>query len=123
MATEEKILKDAQFRKGAGIAFFNSTNAAISLVAAIPEIAEMTNEHIVDRVRFFRDTFLEDHKAYYAYVIANAGAVYKVADSVAKLGKATTKAELRDIWLGLSEDERHDGEIRKVASELKSKLQ
>ena len=29
----EKIIKDAQYRKGLSIAFFNATNSAISLVA------------------------------------------------------------------------------------------
>ena len=117
MSTEEKILKDAQYRKGLSIAFFNATNAAISLV---------TGRQITDRgealkmVTELRDFFLEEHKKYYATVIANVGANYRAADSIKKLESAKSLEELKAAWVSLSADERHDGEVIKAAKGLKA---
>lgn len=113
---DEKIIRDAQYRKGLSIAFFNANNSAISLVA---------NRQIADRnellklVTEYRDFFLEEHKKYYATVIANIGANYKVEDSIARLKATKTLDELKTTWISLSADERKDPEIIKVAQELK----
>ena len=114
---DEKILKDAQYRKGLSIAFFNATNAAVEF-AKINGLAG-----VLDPKKFiaeWRDWFLEEHKTYYATVIANVGVNYKAEDSIAKLKTTKTLDELKSTWLLLSEDERRDGEIKKVANVLKS---
>lgn len=117
---QEKILKDAQYRKGLSIAFFNATNSAISLVSQ--ELAKqgsvVSDEWILTRVNFYRDYFLEQHKNYYASVIAQVGINYKPEDSIAKLQRATNKEELNTEWRLLSADERKNPEIIKVAQEL-----
>lgn len=118
---DEKILKDAQYRKGLSIAFFNATNAAIALVTAPrvnfeSETKEQTKAKIVE----YRDWLLEEHKNYYATVIANVGVNYRSADTIENLKATKTMDELKIVWLSLSEDERRDGDIIKVAKELKA---
>lgn len=114
--TDEKILKDAQYRKGLGIAFFNATNAAIEIIKLLPPGDE---EYKKLNLIFWRNWLLEEHKTYYATVIAGVGAVYKAEDTIKKLKQSKTKDELRLVWISISEDERRDGEIIKVAKELK----
>lgn len=113
---DEKLIKDAQYRKGLSIAFFNATNAAIALVASrgIADRVEALNL-VVD----YRNFFLEEHKNYYATVIANVGQNFNIEETVNKLKNTTTKEELSTVWRSLSEDERHNEEIRKAALEMK----
>lgn len=121
MATDEKVIKDAQYRKGLSIAFFNATNSAISLVAVELtkwKVGEVSDEYILTRVNYYRDYFLEQHKDYYASVIANVGQNYKAEDSIAKLKATKTLEELQIAWRLLSADERKDVEIKKVAQDL-----
>ena len=114
----DNLLRDAQFRKSLSIAFFNATNSAISLVATTPE---KSKTETLARVIEYRDFFLEEHKNYYATVIANVGANYKVEESIIKLKSTTSFNELEAVWRLLSEDERRDEEIIKVAKLQKDK--
>ena len=107
---EEKILKDAQYRKGLSIAFFNATNSAIALVAN----RTMDMPDALKEVVRIRDLLLEEHKNYYAKVIANVGQNYVAEDTIKKLAKTKNIEELKSLWLSLSEDERRDGEILKA---------
>lgn len=116
---DDKILSNAQYKKSLSIAFFNATNAAISLVS--PATQYLTPEEIKNRVKMYRDYFLEEHKNYYAAVIANVGQNYKAEDSIAKLKAVKTLEELQTAWRALSADERKDGEILKVAQDLQKK--
>jgi hypothetical protein len=75
-----------------------------------------------DRIAYWRDKFLEDHKEYYGSVIANIGTNYKADESILKLQKAKSAEDLSTAWRLLSADERRDGEIIKVAQELKHKF-
>ena len=120
MATEEKIIKDAQFRKGASIAFFNSVNSAISLVAVeLSKMQQVSDEFILQRVNFYRDYFLEQHKEYYSSVISNIGGNYKATDTIERLRATKNVDELYKLWKALSADERRDGEVLKVKDDLK----
>lgn len=113
----DKILKDAQYRKGLSIAFFNATNSAISLCSGMNVHEKETIKKVIE----LRDFFLEEHKNYYATVIANVGKNYKVQDSVKKLQETKTYEDLSNAWRALSEDERRDDEIIKVAKEERNK--
>jgi hypothetical protein len=115
----DKILKDAQYRKGLSIAFFNATNSAIALT--VPKCQEFTEEQILNQVKAYRAVFLEEHKNYYATVIANVGINYRSEESIEKLKATDTLEDLQTVWRLLSEDERRDGEIIKVAKELRAK--
>lgn len=115
----DKVIRDAQYRKGLSIAFFNATNAAIEMCKGLNIHEETTRQKIVD----IRDWLLEEHKNYYATVIANVGQNYKVEDSVAKLKSAGSLDELKVSWRLLSEDERRDPEVTKIAKELKKKYE
>jgi len=113
---KDKIIRDAQYRKGLSIAFFNATNAAVEF-AKINGLAG-----IIDVKKFiadWRDWFLEEHKNYYTTVIANIGQNYKTSESIEKLKVTKTLEELQNVWRMFSQDERSDGEIRKIAQELK----
>ena len=116
---DDKIIQNAQYRKSLSIAFFNATNAAVEMCKGLNISEEKTKEKIIE----VRNWLLEEHKNYYASVIANAGQNYKVEESIAKLKTAKTLEDLQMVWRLLSEDERRDGEIQKVAQELKKKLQ
>lgn len=122
MATEDKIIKDAQYRKGLSIAFFNATNAAIALVSSHHFDKQEDHKGLVLRVCEIRDLFLDEHKKYYGEVIAQVGLPYNSTETIEKLKKAETKEELRLMWLALSADEKHDGDVLKVAKELKKTL-
>lgn len=113
----DKIIKDAQYRKGLSIAFFNATNSAISMLTA--DKINMTSEQMEEYITKWRNWFLDTHKEYYATVIANIGVNYRAEDSIAKLKEAKTLEDLNTTWRLLSADERRDGEIIKVAQTLK----
>lgn len=117
---DEKILKDAQYRKGLSIAFFNATNAAIELVKSRP-IADIDIKEALKLVTEVRDFFLDEHKEYYARVIAKVGTSYNPAETIKKLKATKTLEELRKAWQLLSEDERQDVEIKKEVKALKVK--
>lgn len=118
---DEKILKDAQYRKGLSIAFFNATNATIELAKVM--FPDMQGVDAKEFIREWRTWFLEEHKNYYATVIAQVGANYKAEDSIAKLKEVKTLEELQTVWVLFSADERKDKEIRKVAQEIKAKYE
>lgn len=118
---DEKLIKDAQYRKGLSIAFFNATNSAISLLTPLIKDWDDLNKAI-KYIPDMRSHFLEEHKKYYTEVIANIGKNYKVEESIKKLESAKTLEELRSNWLLLSEDERRDGDIIKVAKKLKKEF-
>ena len=117
---DEKILKDAQYRKGLSIAYFNALNNAIAFVVAGKGENE-SDENMLKRVEDIRDKFLDQHKEYYARVIAKVGTSYNPAETIKKLKTTKTLEELRKAWQLLSEDERQDVEIKKVVIELKKK--
>lgn len=121
--TDDKVLRDAQYRKGLGIGFFNATNSAIALVASvIGKQQEPTSDlELIARVGKIRDIFIEQHKEYYAANIANIGANYNSADTIEKMKATKTLMELHAVWSSISEDERRDGDIIKVKDELKKK--
>ena len=112
---DEKIIKDAQFRKGLSIAFFNATNAAIEMCKGMNIHEEETKKKIIE----IRDWLLEEHKEYYANVIANIGSNYNVEETVERIKIVQSLDELQKLWVSLSEDERRDDIISKVAKEKK----
>lgn len=116
----DKVIKDAQYRKGLSIAFFNATNAAIQLYTTIHNDG-CTQYETRQFIKETRDWFLEEYKNYYANVIAQVGTSYNAKESIEKLQATNTKDELNSVWISLSADERKDGDIRKVASELNQK--
>ena len=116
---DEKILRDAQYRKGLSIAFFNATNAAIEMCKGLDISAEATKKKITD----VRDWLLDEHKNYYASVIAQVGGNYAPQEAIKKLQAVKSKEELHTVWLMFSADERQDNEIAKVAQEMKQKYE
>lgn len=116
--TKEKLIKDAQYRKGLSIAFFNATNAAIELVKS-KQIGDREEElKLVIKVR---DFFLEEHTKYYAETIAKVGVNYDVKETLKKVKVAKNLTELKNVWIALSEDERQDEQIIKAVKQEKSK--
>lgn len=124
----EKIIRDAQYRKGLSIAYFNSLNAAIELVKV--ELGEMGSGvrdleegYIRNAISLWRDWFLEEHKEYYATVIASLGVNYDRKESIKQIKAAKNLEGLKNVWLLFSEDERQDDEIIKVKNETKKKYE
>jgi len=120
--TDDKIIKDAQYRKGLSIAFFNATNAAIQLYTTIHS-SGATQEETRQFIKETRQWFLDEHNEYYANVIAQVGLNYNAKSVIEKLQACKTLDELTTYWVSITADERKDGEIRKVAGEMKIKLQ
>jgi len=118
----EKIIKDAQYRKGLSIAFFNATNSAIALMAPTMDRGSDV-DLVLSKVFEIRDKMLEEHKNYYATVISSVGINFSPTETIKKLNATTDKQSFKSVWLSLSEDERHHDEIKKVAKELKKKYE
>ncbi len=125
----DKILKDAQFRKGLSIAYFNSLNSAIEMVKLESTQKILTNkkgkkqkikvDSLDGRVEYWKKVFIENHKNYYAKVIAQVGTDYDPKESIAKLEATKTLEDLQFVWRSLSAKERKDGDIIKVAQKLR----
>ena len=118
---DEKLLKDAQWRKSLSISYFNSLNAAIAL--ATPSAQVLDEDELLDLVKRYRDIFIEEHKNYYANTIAKVGMNYKPEDAIKKLKAVKSREELHTVWLMFSEDERRDDEISRLAHDLKTKYE
>lgn len=116
---DDKVIRDAQYRKGLSIAFFNATNAAIELTKPYKYTDEEAQKTAIVSIR---DWLLEEHRTYYATTIAQIGSAYNTKNAIVKLKAAKTYGELGDAWRFLSEDERRDAEVVKVAKAMKLQL-
>lgn len=135
---QDKLIKDAQYRKGLSIAYFNAVNSAVAILQAVgvenivpkQKVSKGKKAKKLDRdalVKGFITNyvlhFLAQHKEYYAEVIAQVGAAnYKPEESIEKLMKTTNYEDLSTAWRLLSADERKDPAIIKVAQELKKQF-
>ena len=115
----ENIMKDAQYRKGMSIGFFNATNAAIEFAKINGMAGVMDPKKFISE---WRDWFIEEHKTYYTTVIANVGSNYKVEDSLKKLEGSKNIVDLLQVWQSFSADERADDVLIKKVQEIKVKL-
>jgi len=113
---EEQALKDAQYRKSLSIAYFNSVNSAIALAGTM--FPDMEGVDAKEFIKEWRDWFLEEHKAHYLKTVAQVGTTYDKQKAIDRLKETKEKSELQKVWVALSEDERRDGDIRKVCNEL-----
>ena len=116
----ERILKDAQYRKGLSIAFFNATNSAVALVAT-RQVSD--REEAIKEVVRIRDFFLEEHKNYYATVIANVGLNFEVKETLEKFKSVKSLENLKLVWLSLTADERQNEEVAEIKNKLKAKYE
>jgi len=117
----DNVLKDAQYRKGLSIAYFNSLNASIELAKVMfPDMEGVDTKAFISE---WRDYFLEEHKNYYANVIAKVGTNYKPEVAKTKLINAKSIDELKVVWQSLSEDERRDKDIIILTQSLKKKYE
>lgn len=78
----ENVMRDAQFRKGLSIAYFNSLNSAITLVTA-PRVNNTTEtaEETKKLLAYWRDYFLDEYAKFHSEKISNIG-IEKIAPSV-----------------------------------------
>lgn len=121
MDNKEKIIKDAQYRKGLSIAFFNANNLAITLVSTDKEY--YTKEELKKEIVGWRDFFLEEHKNYYANVISPVGCLFDKNQTLEVIKSAISLEDLKEIWISLSEDERQDSDIVSAKNEIKEKYE
>ncbi len=136
--TDEKIIKDAQYRKGLGIAWFNSNNGAVEMVKLDHALGIFNQQPIIikkgktkivkkivtleDRLDFWQDRMLKKYDEFYSTIVANIGTTYSAPETIARINSATTIEELKSIWITLSESERYDATILKAKEILKKKL-
>lgn len=124
----DQLMKDAQYRKGLGIGFFNATNTAIEIVKKEFEIYEgkhvdVDSDWFKERLSYWRNWMIEEHKTYYATVIANVGNTFNVKETIDALNKTKSKEDLHTLWISLSEDERRNEEVLKAKDLLKKKYE
>lgn len=120
---ENKILKDAQYRKNFSIAFFNAANVSVEMIKLEGKVykGKGKSKKLVaheDRFVYYQDLMLKRYRKYYAEVISATGANYKVDKTIEKILQADTREKLNSVWLGLSQEERQDPAIKKVVKEL-----
>ena len=124
MAEEQKkyddVMREAQYRKSRGIAWFNANNSAIEM---IKYLSVTDKERIKELIVFWRNWFLAEYTNDYMENIANIGLTYNPASTILKLQATTSLAELMKAWLEMSEDERQNVDIVKVKNELKKKYE
>lgn len=117
---DDKVLKDAQYRKGLSIAFFNATNAAIELTKGYKFANEEEQRKAIVETR---NWLLEEHKTYYNTVLSAVGDNFNPAEAIEKLKAAQNYEELSMVWRLISADERRHEEIIKAAKEMKARFQ
>lgn len=105
---KDRVIKDAQYRKGLSIAFFNSVNAAIELTKGFKFANEEEQRKAITETR---DWLLDEHKTYYASVIAPVGTNFKPENTLKKIAAVKSLDQLKSVWMSLSEDERRDPTI------------
>lgn len=93
----ENVLRDAQFRKGLSIAYFNSLNSAIEMLKVklpytkTPE--ESTDEGKQKTLEYWHKYFLDQYSKFHAENISSIG-IEKIAPSVVEgLDKAKQRYE------------------------------
>jgi hypothetical protein len=114
-------IRDAQYRKGLSIAFFNANNLAITLVSTDKEY--YTEDELKVKIISWRNFFLKEHEDYYSKVISPIGCLYDKNETIKLIESATGMEDLKDIWLSLSQDERNDVDIIKIKDEIKKKYE
>ena len=116
----DDVMREAQYRKSRGIAWFNATNSAIEIVkfSSIQDPSRMK-----EMLTFWRNWFVAEYTKDYAENIANIGMTYNPEEAKTKLNAATSIADLMKVWVALSEDERQNVDIVKVKNELKEKYE
>lgn len=74
-AMESKLMRDAQYRKELSIGYFNSLNAAITLVTAnkSPTAGKKTKDQLLEEIFEIRDHFLNGYKQYRIDVLDSTG--------------------------------------------------
>jgi hypothetical protein len=121
----EKIIKDAQFRKGLSIAFFNATNNAADLISTFYSRSSLEKQSLDSKkamIVLWRDWMLDEHLKYYGEVINKIGVNYQPKLTIDKLNLCSSYDDLSLMWRQLSEDERRDKEIIEVVKKLKAKF-
>ena len=120
----EQVIKDAQYRKGLSIAFFNATNNASEIVKLIYADHPQSNLEVIKKdISFWRDWLLEEHKDYYVKVIAGIGLNFDVKETLKKFDSVETLDDLKSVWLSLTQDERQNQEVVAVKNKLRIKYE
>lgn len=120
----EKLLKNAQYRKALPMAFLNSRNSAIELLKMEGKPKVKKGKKPVSLMQILKkntDNLMKDYMEFYAKEVATVGTNFKPEDSIAKLKAAKTLPDLQATWRLLSEDERHNEEVLVVAKQLRQK--
>lgn len=113
---EDLVLKNAQYRKAAPMAFLNSRNTAIEMVKM-----EGKKTDLLKKVKKYTNDLMKDYQEFYTREVVSFGATYSVEEAFKKLKKVKDLKSLTTVWQSFSEDERRDGEIIKAVQELKLK--
>ena len=115
---QQKLIQDAQWRKGMSIAYFNSLNASISLVTA-QGTRFGSEDEMLESINKYKNHFIEQHNMYYTKNIAPIGVQVNIKGAIAKAQEAKTLEELKAVWLKFSELERQNPEIKSAVNILK----
>jgi hypothetical protein len=112
--TEEQrqtLIKDATYKKDLKISYFNSLNAAISLVGTtnFP-----TDDMKLEAIEKYKNHFLEKWGDYYSNTVLQKRVPYNPADTIKKINEAKNYEDLKKVWFGITADERANPLILKA---------
>lgn len=114
-----KGIKNAQDRKDLAIAYFNATNNAIELVKSMPALEMSSGQQIKEGIVAWRDWFLSEHLEYRARVTEKVGASYNPTSILESLKTTKNIDEVKALFLGLTQDERSDPEVKLAFSKAR----
>lgn len=106
-----KSIREAQDNKDLKIAFFNATNSALALIGKIENPDTVDIEALQKNICFWREWFLEEHKAHHLKSVGALSAVIPVGGAIDRLQKANGLVELKAVWASLTQDERENTDI------------
>ena len=121
IVAKAKSIKDAQDRKDLSIAYFNSTNSAINMVANIVDLRTAKTEDVKDTIIFWREWFLTEHKEYRQRELETMRANIPVGDALTRLRATTNLVDLKAVWSTLTQDERNQADILAEAQTQRKK--
>lgn len=118
IVAKAKSIREAQDVKDLKIAFFNSTNSAITIVTQIPQLM-VDMPTIQKSIVELREWFLEEHKQHNLRMQEQTGATVQVGDAISKLKAVNNIVDLRAVWSTLTQDERNQQNVKDEANRLR----
>lgn len=121
IVAKAKSIREAQDNKDLKIAFFNSTNSALAMVANIVDMRTAKTEDVKDTLIFWREWFLNEHTEHHKRMVNESSATVPVGEAIARLRATANLVDLKAVWSSLTQDERNQTDILAEAQAQRKK--